>query len=346
MKKELLLKFIEGRASQSEQREVLEWAESDVANRGYLLLLKNLSVTTSLPVDEANREEFTYFKERFLNKKRATSLWWRPLYGKIAAALFLFALLLNLYQYLGTSSSPLSSGEALYLQRDSNILLNRDINRLSFYTNKGVKGVVTLPDSSFVWLNSDTKITYPEVFNGEFREVEISGEAFFEVRSNPDIPMMVTTNKGLKIQVLGTKFMIRSYEDDDVEQATLFSGSIKLISSSKRSKRESTRELKPLETVIVDSQNSMKLIRNTDTLRTAAWRNGMLIFEETPISEVLKMLERWHGAEFVITDRSILSCRITAQFKSESIVQIMEIIKFCSPIDYKIIERKIFLSSR
>jgi transmembrane sensor len=342
MKKELLIKFIEGKASHQEQKEVLEWAERDAANKRYLILLKNLSVMTSLPEDEAHKEEFNSFKETRLNRNNRTIFRWRPVYGRVSAALFLLALVLNFYQFFNTPSTPQDS----FVRSDSLLQKARVINKLSFYTNKGVKGIVTLPDSSVVWLNSDTRITYPERFNGEFREVEISGEAYFEVRSNPDTAMIVTTNKGLKIQVLGTKFLIRSYEDDDEEQATLFSGSIKLISSNKRSRREIVRELKPLESVIVDKQNSMRLIRNADTLRTAAWRNGMLIFEETPINEVLKMLERWHGTEFIITDKSILSCKITAQFKSESIVQIMEIIKFCSPIDYKIIERQIFLSGR
>lgn len=342
MRKQQLIKFIEGKATQPEQNQVLSWIEKKEANKKYFFGLKNLWVISSLPDEESQRDEFVNFRREKLNDDKNRKGKNISFFTMAASLLLLVAIGLNIFQYYKSNLSTvnLKDNEQLLSLKD------RKINTLSFYTNKGVKGVVTLPDSSVVWMNSDTRLTYPEKFTGKFREVEISGEAYFEVRSNPDTAMIVSTNKDLKIEVLGTKFLIRSYADDNNAQATLFSGSIKLISSNRRYSWDYIKKLKPLESVIIDKNHSIRLIHNADTLKSIAWKRGMLIFEETPIQEVLKELERWHGTEFIIQDKSILSCQITAQFKSESIVQIMEVIKYCSPIDYKIKERQIFLTKR
>lgn len=342
MRKQQLIKFIEGKASLSEQKQVLNWIKKDEANSKYFIGLKNLWVISSLPYEESQRDEFVHFSNEKLNVRKNNNGINFSFLAIAASLLLLVAIGLNIFQYY---RSPLNSGSSKD-KRPTLSLKDRNINTLSFYTNKGVKGIVTLPDSSVVWLNSDTRLTYPERFTGKTREVEISGEAYFEVRSNPDTAMIVSTNKDLKIEVLGTKFLIRSYADDNDAQATLFSGSIKLISPSSRHSRGYIKKLKPLESAIIDKNHSIRLIHNTDTLKSIAWKRGMLIFEETPIQDVLKDLERWHGTEFIIQDKSILSCKITAQFNSESIVQIMEVIKFCSPIDYKIKEKQIFLFRR
>ncbi|MHC1781104.1 MAG: FecR family protein [Bacteroidales bacterium] len=338
MRKQLLIKFIEGKVSPAEQEQILFWINSDEANKKYFLGLKNLYVISSLPNEQARKREFLFFKKRFLSSDFNSNRFRFSLVGAVASILLMIAIGLNIYQYYSANNyEPVS----LYAS-----LKKREMNTLSFYTNKGVKGVVILPDSSVVWLNSDTRLTYPERFTGKYREVEISGEAYFEVKSNPDTAMVVTTSKGLKIEVLGTKFLVRSYEEDNDAQATLFSGSIKLTSPNEGFRSDYVKKLKPLQSVIIENNRSIRVIQRADTLKSIAWKNGSLIFEETPIQEVLKKLERWHGTEFLVKDRSILSCKITAQFKSESIVQIMEVIKYCSPIDYKIKDKQIILSRR
>ncbi|HBZ25132.1 MAG TPA: hypothetical protein DEO54_02675 [Rikenellaceae bacterium] len=337
MRKQLLIKFIEGKASSAEQEQILFWINMDEANKKYFLGLKNLYVISSLPNEQAKKREFVFFRKKFLSSEVQNII--RFSFVRVAASILLVvAIGLNIYQYY-SGRDEVSNSDGIFSK-------TRKMNTLSFYTNKGVKGVVTLPDNSVVWLNSDTKLTYPERFTGKYREVKISGEAYFEVKSNPDTAMVVTTSKGLKIEVLGTKFLIRSYEEDNDAQATLFSGSIKLTSPNGGYRRDYVKELKPLQSVIIENNHSIRVIQKADTLKSIAWKNGTLIFEETPIDEVLKKLERWHGTEFLVKDRSILSCKITAQFKSESIVQIMEVIKYCSPIDYKIKDKQIILSRR
>jgi ferric-dicitrate binding protein FerR (iron transport regulator) len=214
------------------------------------------------------------------------------------------------------------------------------------FTNNGVKGYVKLPDGSTVWLNSASRIEYPDKFLGSTREIDISGEAFFDVVSNPNKPMIVSTNKNFKVEVLGTKFNIRSYENDTEAQTTLFSGSIKLTRRLPSSGREVTTLLRPKESFVLRDYMAPVLIKQSDTSKQVAWKEGKLLFDSTPMLEVIKKLERWHGTEFIVKDQEVLDYKITANFRSESIVQIMEMIQFCSLINYKVVGNQVTISKR
>jgi len=156
----------------------------------------------------------------------------------------------------------------------------------------------------------------------------------------------VNTNKNFRVEVFGTKFNIRSYENDDEAQTTLFSGSITLTRKLENSPREVITQLKPKESFVIRDNNAPLLIRQADTTKQKAWKEGKLLFESTPISEVIKKLERWHGTEFQVIDNEVLNYKITANFKAESIVQIMEMIQFCSFVDYTLEGNRVILRKR
>ena len=148
---------------------------------------------------------------------------------------------------------------------------------------------------------------------GPTREINISGEAFFDVVSNPNKPMIVSTNKNFKVEVPGTKFNIRSYENDTEAQTTLFSGSIKLTRKLSSTGREVTTLLRPKESFVLREYMAPVLILQSDTSKQVAWKEGKLLFDSTPMLEVIKKLERWHGTEFIVKDQEILNYKITAK---------------------------------
>ncbi|MDP3437457.1 MAG: hypothetical protein Q8S04_09445, partial [Bacteroidales bacterium] len=139
MRKQLLIKFIEGRATPAEQEQVLVWIDKEEENRKYFLRLKNLYVISSLPIKTADKKEFFKFRKEFLNiSQRSNSI--RFSFLRIASIfLLVIAIALNFYQYF-------SAKEEINIGRHNSVGA-RKMNTLSFYTNKGVKGVVTLPDS-------------------------------------------------------------------------------------------------------------------------------------------------------------------------------------------------------
>lgn len=207
----------------------------------------------------------------------------------------------------------------------------------TLYTEKGVKAKVVLPDSSTVWLNSDSRITYPAVFTGNVRNVEMSGEAYFEVMKDSLRPMIVKTNKDFSIEVLGTSFSVKSYDNDNVAKATLFTGAISMHYKDIRSNEQRILKLKPEESFIYYQASAQpKPVRYKDNSKEIAWKEGELYFDQTPMEEVLKMLERWHGTHFVVENKSIYNDKLTASFQTESIVQVMEMIKYCINMEYSI----------
>lgn len=212
------------------------------------------------------------------------------------------------------------------------------------FTEKGVKGIVILPDSTKVWLNSGSRLIYPSAFASGTRDVIIYGEGYFEVTKDSLHPMIVNTGKNFSIEVLGTSFNVKSYEDDRQVEATLYAGEIKARFMNWDTSEYETVILKPNESFIYDNTGTSMAKSKEYTINKPfsydkpqmqkAWKDGYLVFDNTSMPEVLKKLERWHGTKFIIKNEKIYDYKLSAQFSSESIVQILEIMKLIMPIEY------------
>jgi transmembrane sensor len=344
MKKEQLLRYIKGETSKIEESEVLSWVNENPDNQKYFVLLNNLWISQNISEKRADDKELEEIRLLTTRKKYFFGKYNRYI-SYAAVAIILISLALNLF--LIDSNSRLNrefKEEPIRLSE-----LTRDYKH-EIYTEKGVKAKITLPDGSTVWLNSDTRITYPDKFASDIREVHFSGEAYFDVVSDSLRPLIITTNKDFKIEVLGTEFNVRSYDNDNEAQTTLYSGSLNVVSKGINNNRNGAKEivttLKPSESCIIRAKQNPIHIKPADASKQYAWKEGRIIFDSTPLSEVIKMLERWHGTEFLVKDPSIYRFDITARFRSESIVQIMEMIKYCALIDYTIDSNKVVLYRR
>jgi ferric-dicitrate binding protein FerR (iron transport regulator) len=325
MKKQLLLKYIKGKATKEEEAMIIEWVKLSPDNKKYLAGLNNLWLLQSMPDSTASESEME--KIRIFTSGRKV-IRFKKLLPYAAIVILLISLGANLLLVSKLTGLKTSNGRVLL----SEIPVN---NKVTVFTNKGVKGFVILPDSSKVWLNSGSKISYPAKFTGKTREVLISGEAYFEVEKDKERPMIVSTEKNFIIEVLGTRFNVKAYEDDSFSEATLYSGEIKIKTESGNNKNSREILMKPLETVLISENNITSLTRQKDTTVNAEWKKGILLFDNTPMNEVIRRIERWHGVTFAIKDSSILNHRITASFNSESAIQIMEMIRYTSPVDYR-----------
>jgi ferric-dicitrate binding protein FerR (iron transport regulator) len=326
MKEELLIKFIKDECSPKEEAEVCDWVSQNPQNLKTFIDLKNLWISQSMPETRAEKADYEDFRE--VLKKKKSGIPKKYLWYSIAASIIIL-LALNLRYNI----FQLNRGEENHEIQDNNAVKTEQ-NKNFLYTEKGVKAKITLPDGSMVWLNSDSRIIYPNSFSAKTREVEFAGEAFFDVVSDSLRPMIIRTNKNFRVEVLGTKFNIKSYDNDNSAQATLYSGSLRLV--TKIGTKEVVSILKPNETFII-AENLARLKENKeDPKKDSAWKEGYLIFEATPLSEVIKVLERWHGTTFIVQDPKYMEGQITANFHSESIIQIMELLKFSLKFNYKI----------
>ncbi|GAB3424617.1 FecR family protein [Niabella aquatica] len=154
---------------------------------------------------------------------------------------------------------------------------------------------IVLSDGTKVWLNATSAIEYPAVFNGKERRVTVSGEAFFEVAKNKAKPFRVIT-KNTEVQVLGTRFNINTYNDQDKTATTLVEGSLRFRSGAKNIL------MKPGQLVVAHTKTKdLKLVEKADVDHITAWKNGVFDFENVSLPEVMQELSRWYDIKVVYT---------------------------------------------
>lgn len=343
MKKELLLKHIIGETDSQEDLKVGQWLSQSQKNREYYAELKNLHVMETMPQTKASTEELYAFHTKIEQHKVSGK-------GRMAKHLIIAyttaaaAIMFAVYMLF-----PKNISDEVKIEELVRVELN-DIPKAyvhTVYTENGVKAKTILPDGSVVLLNSGSEISYPDKFIGQTREVSFSGEGYFSVVSDSLRPMIIKTAHDLEVMVHGTEFNLKTFDKSNIE-TTLYSGKITLVTRSKETGKSSYTEVLPNTKTHVSDKGAIavKAMDKITNTATKAWTSGRIIFDNTPLHKVIEELERWHGVKIIVTDQSILKYKITADFNSESIVQIADLIKLSARIDYKYENNILYLSGR
>ncbi|MFA5849188.1 MAG: FecR domain-containing protein [Bacteroidales bacterium] len=336
MNDEILKRYIKGIASAKEREIVMNWIEENEQNAKVFHSKKTDWVFDNFPDKDAPSEVCSGIR-----KKIKPGLSYKTIFMRAAAIVVLPLTLFAGYQYY-SYSQKLVQVEQRYISAKAEIPAQNRVT-MNYEVNPGVKGLVELPDGSKVWLNSHSNLKCPDKFDSTFRMVELSGEGYFKVVSNKEWPMYVKTSKGITVKVTGTEFNLSSYDNDNELKFTLVSGSVTLIrESNKQEIAVNTKE----EVVIPDNARVKGKRMQADIVLNTAWKDGYLIFDNTPIEEVIKKMERWYGVSFVAKDPELLKYNFTANFKSESITQVLELLKITSNISYSIKDNRVTLFFR
>lgn len=201
----------------------------------------------------------------------------------------------------------------------------------------GVRSQIQLSDGTKVWINSGSKLTYPEEFSGNSREVKLTGEAYFQVKSDNEHPFYVDLN-GYKVKATGTRFNISNYPEDKEISTYLEHGKISLFAYSDLIQEKFIQKLNEKELIIVNKAQKQYRVQNTDGYKYLAWIDGALIFKNDNTNDVATRLGRWFNAEVIIDDELSKSDYVfTATFKQESLEEALKLLAYSSPITYKII---------
>jgi len=171
---------------------------------------------------------------------------------------------------------------------------NRTADNLSLEVGRGHEFKIILEDSTVVWLNSESMLSYPEVFSSDERRVHVTGEAYFEVKPDAKRPFYVETDEQV-VRVYGTAFNIRAYGDDPYVYTTLEHGSI-AITRADISSGEVL--LSPGHQALLNREDSKLNMRIVDTQVITGWRNGRFVFEDQPLSVIMRDLARWYDFEY------------------------------------------------
>jgi ferric-dicitrate binding protein FerR (iron transport regulator) len=199
---------------------------------------------------------------------------------------------------------------------------------------RGGEYVLQLSDGTRIWLNAESKLSYPSAFSGEVREVELEGEAFLEVAENPDRPFVVRTGD-LEIEVLGTSFNIMSYPDEYSIETTLDEGKVMLRIPESGSEACS---LLPGEQAVYDRNTGAITIREVDPDNYSAWRVGTYIIDKQSLEVLMHRLGRWYNFETKFTSPTIREYRFSGTLdRKDDLSRILELIQKTSDLQMEIV---------
>lgn len=331
MDKERILKHLRGLSSASEREELLNWVNQNEENAALFNSVRSGFVFDNLPYRIIDKQSHS----GVIRRVKGTTPF-RMWIIRAAAILLIPLITIAVYELI-KKREDYSAITALTPVRV--IPEQRQVTTL-YKVNSGVKGMVNLPDGSSVWLNSNSTLEVPSKFDSLARIVELNGEGYFYIESNSEWPMYVKTKRGITVKVTGTEFNLLSYENDKELKFTLMSGKASLI-------RESTNEeinVKVMEEIVIPDNSNVGEKRGAARIKlNTGWKDGLLVFEDTPMNEVIKKMERWYGVRFSVNDNNIYSYCFTATFSSESITQVLELLKITSNIGYSIKNRDVIL---
>ena len=185
----------------------------------------------------------------------------------------------------------------------------------------GEKKHILLPDSSEIWLNAGTVFRYPKEFTDNQRRVILDGEAYFSVKRNTEKPFIVETSS-LSVKVLGTKFNVKAYPDDNRITTTLTSGKVEVHTSSKTS-----RILRPNEQLTYHKSTSQISVTEIPAIDTDGWIQGKLIFANSSFTEIQQTLERRYNVDIASRITTPTTGRYTVRFlKNENLDEILNVL--------------------
>ncbi len=246
----------------------------------------------------------------------------------------------------------------------------KPINEIS--VNPGAKTSLKLPDGSKVWVNSGSRLSYPETFQGNTREVFLEGEAYFDIIRDPSHPFIVHTS-GIDVKVLGTAFNVKAYESEPTIEATLVHGMIEV--SKVNQPNASKVILKPHEKLIFNKyavgKNEEKELRVTDrnalllenarpaiiiaplpksiadsAIIETSWVYNRLSFEEEKLEDLAVKMERWFNVNITLNYESIKTYRLTGSFQDETIEEALKELQYLVSFSYKLNGKEVIINRK
>ena len=196
----------------------------------------------------------------------------------------------------------------------------------SLFVPAGQRVSLTLTDGTVVWLNAQSRLTYPATFTGNERHVAIEGEAYFEVAKDAKKPFIVTAGE-LEVKVLGTVFNIHNYPKENISRVSLLEGSVQVY---KKDSPDKNVTLRPQEEVVFENNNLItSRIPNIDYF---LWKDGIYSFDDESLGHILKKMELFYDIKIDVLDSDMLEWKYTVKFRQrDGIDEILRLLNKIHP---------------
>ena len=281
---ELIIKYLEGRITLSEEKTLYDWLEASEESRAGFREVESRWTSSHSPSSEALKIIMNIQSRRKARKRR------RLLWGAAAAVVVMFAgsaLLFN--------GNSLKYGEPLYYTVEAPC---------------GTHSRLSLPDGTSVWLNAGSKLAYSTEFGKSDRNIDLDGEAYFEGARNEDLPVNVDAG-GCRFTVLGTKFDIQAYGGDENVMAVLMQGSLRCEMN------DEVEIMVPGDRVVADKTSGLVKDRvNAEQYRS--WIDGLLCYDKIELPVLLKRLSREFDVDIILNTHAFDKRTLHVSFSNDA----------------------------
>lgn len=327
----IIVKFLQNKCSEEEKASLFSWIEHSQENLAYFNKMRQLWDLNSVSFSQISNNEqldeaFHNVQQKLKDKKSAKDIQYvktrfiRPLIRYAAIAIICFGLSWFFWQHRTE---------------------NAEVSWQTIEVPAGQRANITLIDGTRVWLNSKTKLTYPQSFSHKNRIVKLEGEAYFEVFHDENAPFLVKTNF-INFTVTGTKFNVYAYDNEPIIEAVLVEG--KVVFSENKPKGIDM-EMRHNQMFIYNSSTSrLKILNNVDTQAITTWISGTYSFKNTSLLEIIPRLENYYDIPIEVRDSSILNYTCTGKFRSnESLNDVLKVLSTGKPFKYNISETRVLI---
>ena len=270
---------------------------------------------------EIPSEEMLAHIRRNIRQKRV-----RRIAFRVAAVLIPFVLLIG-----------------LFVQVNTRVDLLGDSGYEEIYVPKGERLQMMFQDGTRAYINSDSRLKYPKKFALSSREVYLEGEAYFVVSKNSRRPFIVNLN-GLAVHVLGTSFDVQAYPENKDITVCLDEGRVNLTLAS-----DKKYPLKPGEKLVYNKESEhCTIIRNMDAQISSLWKKNVIAFKDAPLSEVIKVLNRWYDVGFKIEDAAVGDVYFTITSENTLLEKVLQDLEKIAPLrfEYKEAEKEVIVTRK
>jgi transmembrane sensor len=326
--------------------------------------LQNISDLWNLPNQHSIETDEAF--ERHTSRMKSTGISWPEDISETTGEPFLQHRSNNIAWLTGIAAAVLLIAGVIWFypgskQPTTNTVANAtSVEKNEISTRNGSKTKITLPDGSKVWLNAGSKLVYNKEFGNQTREVELSGEAFFDVvhinapQNGEKIPFIIHTRQ-LDIRVVGTAFNVKSYPGENITETSLVRGKVEIMIHNRPDEKII---LKPNEKLVVlndeaternkDSNQTVdnkpqplvsltKLATREDSLiAETAWVQNKLVFDNESFAEVAAKMERWYNVRFEFKDPHQQLLRFSGKIENETIQQALDAMSISGPFHYSL----------
>lgn len=339
----LLAKYLSGECSDEENTKVSELIDKDSETKA---LVDSMKIAWELPekdyepsdvkalwaevaektgIAEKHREQVNYESYEAGHSRNIFSLLLNQLRTPIYrfAAFFLLVAGISVLYYLFSSSGG-----------DTDLVEWKTVT-----VSKGSQSKITLNDGTKLFLDSGSRVQIPENFGIDSRTVKLEGEGYFEVVSDPDKPFVVNSYNAF-VQVLGTKFNLRAWEEAGKVEVAVAEGKVSF----------GVKEISDKQIILnkgfsstLSKTGELSEPKQVDISKYLSWINGEMSFDDVTVSEVLAQVERWYDIQFSLKDSTIINERLSISINKNSLSKVLEVLSTITATEYKIDGKFVYL---